>query len=357
MATGGTTASEPGLLRLVGQRIAGPPHPAAVDAVRRLTAVQAQDLPGAVASVALRTGSRLRKEVESALDAGEVVRSWPMRGTLHLTAAEDLPWLLELLAPRVLAGRGRRWAQLGLTDSDAALARDVVVAALSGSRRLGRTPLLAAMTEGGVDTAGQRGYHLLGYLAQTGTLCLGPTAGSEQLFVLLDEWVPAPRRLDREEALAELALRYFTGHGPATVADLARWAGLPLRDVRAGLAAVRERLAAEEVDGVEYYLDPATPDLLAACRDEAAGVFLLPGFDEFVLGYADRSAVLAPQFADRIAPGGNGVFRSTVVSRGRIVGTWRHTGRGAQRTFSAEPFVAFDRRVHAAIAGAAANLP
>jgi hypothetical protein len=352
-----TTSSELGLLRLSAQGVAGPRYPTAADAVRRLTAVQAQAYPGALTSVALRTGSRLRKEIETALDAGEVVRSWPMRGTLHLTAAEDLPWLLELLTPRILAGRGRRWAQLGLTESAAARAREAVEDALSGGGRLGRAQLLDAMAAAGVDTGGQRGYHLLGYLAQTGTLCLGPTAGGEQLFVLLGEWVPTPRRLDRDQALGELALRYFGGHGPATVADLARWAGLPVRDVRAGIAAVRDRLTALEVDGVEYLLDPATPDRLAACRAEAAGVFLLPGFDEFVLGYGDRSAVLAPQFADRIAPGGNGVFRPTVVHRGRVVGTWRFTGQGARRRLTAEPFTAFDRATDAAIAAAAADLP
>jgi hypothetical protein len=111
------------------------------------------------------------------------------------------------------------------------------------------------------------------------------------------------------------------------------------------------------VDGVVHHLDPATPDLLADHREEARGVFLLPGFDEFVLGYADRSAALDPRFADRIVPGGNGMFRSTVVSDGRIVGTWRRTGRGAARTVEAEPFTAFPDDVAAMIPKLAAALP
>ncbi|MGK5111866.1 MULTISPECIES: winged helix DNA-binding domain-containing protein [unclassified Geodermatophilus] len=345
------------LLRLVAQRLAGPPLPTPGAVVRRLTCVQGQDLPGALTSVALRTAERSRAAVEAALDAGDVVRSWPMRGTLHLVAAEDLHWLLEALGPRVLAGAAQRRAALDLTDAEAERAREAVTSALAGGGRMGRRELLAAIADGGVPTTGQRGYHLLWFLAQTGTLCLGPLDGGEQLFVLLDEWVPSPRRLDREEALAELALRYFTGHGPATIADLARWAGLPMGDVRAGLAAVRDRLAVLEVDGREHLMAPETPDVLAASRADARRLLLLPGFDEFVLGYADRSCAVPPEFAERIVPGRNGVFRPTVVAGGRVVGTWRWTGTGARRRLDAAPFTAFPDAVAAALPQVAAALP
>jgi len=351
-----TSQHEVALLRLVAQRIAGPRAATAAEAVCGLTAAQGQDYPGALTSVALRTAGATRTDVEAALDAGEVVRSWPMRGTLHLVAAEDLGWLRDLCVPRVLAGFGQRRERLGLTDADAARAREAAVAALRGGGRLGRGALLHALAEGGVPTEGQRGYHLLAYLAHTGTLCLGPTGDREQLFVLTDEWIRAPRRLDGDAALRELALRYFASHGPATVADLARWSGLKLTDVRRGLALARDDLADTEVDGVVHYLDPAVLDRLAACREEARGVFLLPGFDEFVLGYADRGAVLDPAFADRIVPGGNGMFRATVVSDGRIVGTWHRTGRGAARTVEAEPFTAFSDDVAAMVPKLAAAL-
>jgi hypothetical protein len=351
-------ATDLALLRLVAQRLAGPRLPSPGAVVRRLTCVQAQDLPGALTSVALRTADGSRAAVVAALDSGDVVRSWPMRGTLHLVAAEDLHWLLELLGPRVLAGAAQRRAGLGLTEADTERAREVVTAALSGGGRAGRKELLATVAEGGVATTGQRGYHLLWYLSQTGTLCLGPTdGGGEQLFVLLDEWVRAPRRLEREAALGELALRFFTGHGPATVADLARWAGLPVRDVRAGLACVRSRLAAVEVGGREHLMAPETPELLAGHRADAERLRLLPGFDELVLGYADRSCTVPPEFADRIVPGSNGVFRPTVVVAGRVLGTWRWTGTGARRRLDAEPFTAFPDGVAAALPEAAAALP
>lgn len=337
------------LLRLVAQRIAGPGLATATEAVRWLTAVQAQDLPGALTSVALRTTGRTRAGVEAALAAGEVVRSWPMRGTLHLVVAEDLPWLLELLAPRMQAGLQRRHRELGLDPATVDRARDLAVAALAGGGQLRREEVLAAWEAGGVATTGQRGYHLLVYLGISGTLCLGPMRGNEQLFVLREEWIPWPRKLPREEALGELAVRYFRGHGPATVKDLARWANLTLTDVRAGLALARPQLSAMDVDGVEYLLDPQTPELLAAWRRQARGVFLLPGFDELVLGYADRTATVPAAHADRIVPGGNGVFRPTVISAGRAVGTWKHAGSGADRGVAATPFESFSARIAAAV--------
>ena len=352
-----TSQREVALLRLAAQELVGPGAASPADAVRRLGAVQGQDFPGAITSVALRTAARRRKDVEVALDDGEIVRTWPMRGTLHLLAADDLRWMLELLASRALTALTARWAQLGLSETDAERARELVATALAGGR-MRRADLLTAIDDGGVSIAGQRGYHLLGYLARTGTLCLGPTDGAgEQLFVLIDDWVPATPARARDEALGELALRFFRGHGPATEHDLARWAGLPLRDVRAGTALARPRLATLDVDGVEHLMDPETPDRLTACRDEAEGVVLLPGFDEFVLGYRDRTTILAPEFADRIVPGNNGMFRPTVVLGGQVVGTWQWTGRGAKRTVTATPFTSFSRAVTERILERAADLP
>jgi len=352
-----TTLHEIALLRLVAQRIAGAGRPRATDAVRWLTAAQAQDYRGVLVSVALRTASGTVEGVEAALDAGEVVRSWPMRGTLHLVAAEDLSWMLELAAPRAMVGAATRRAQLDLDLAVVERARELAVHALSGGHQLRRDELLSRWGEGGISTAGQRGYHLLWHLAQTGTLCFGPVRGGEQLLVLVDEWIAHPRRLERDEALAEWAGRYFCSHGPATAQDFARWTKLVAADVRTGVALARSRLATTDVDGVEHLMDPRTPDLLRACRRRARGVFLLPGFDELVLGYQDRRATLPPEFAPRIVPGGNGVFRPTVVSDGQVVGTWKHTGRGARRSVTATPFTSFTTTVARAIPRVYASLP
>lgn len=178
--------------RLVAQ-LTGPVSGTAVEAVRWLTAIQAQDFASALTSVGLRTATRLRAEVIAAIDEGEIVRSWPMRGTLHLTAAEDLPWMVQLLAPRVIKTSVARRSTLGLDEPQLHRACELTTAVLSGGRRLRRSDLFATWERAGLNRGGERGTHILRYLAMTGTVVLGPTDGTgEQLVVLLDEWVPQP---------------------------------------------------------------------------------------------------------------------------------------------------------------------
>jgi len=352
-----TTPHEVALLRLVAQRAAGPAFDSPAEAVAWLGAAQGQDLPGVLTSIALRTSGRSRGAVTTALDAGHVVRSWPMRGTLHLVPAVDLAWMLDLTAPRVLAQTARRRAQLGLDEAAMATARDVALGALDGGRRLARAEVLAAWERAGLAPAGGRGYHLLFHLALHGVLCFGPSRGAEQDIVLLPEWVPSPRRLERDEALGEWALRFFRSHGPATSKDFTRWTGLTAADVRTAVAVARPHLQSLVVDGVEHLLDPATPEALDAHRARARGVVLLPGFDEMILGYADRTATLSREHEPRVVPGGNGVFAPTIVVDGRVVGTWRMVGRGSARRFEPTSFAPLPSRVEQAIHAAHAALP
>ena len=280
--------------------------------------MQGQDLPGVKWSVGVRAGDAREPDIDAAFDAGEIVRSWPLRGTLHLVPADDLPWLLALTAERSLASAAKRRASLGLRDADVERARLAAVGALPGRQALGRAALLAAFEAGGVSTAGQRGYHILWYLAQTGTLVLGPSDGRQQAFARLDAWIPNPRRLERDEALGELAWRYFRSHGPATAEDLARWSGLTMREVRRGLDIGGGGLTTVEIEDTTYHLDAEVLDAPGPTADVA----LLPGFDEYILGYRDRSAVLSPEHANAIVPGANGMFKPTIVVGGEVVGTW-----------------------------------
>ena len=288
--------------------------------------MQAQDLPGAKWSVGLRAPLVDEAAVETSFASGEIVRSWPMRGTLHLVPAEDLGWMLELTAPRAIRSAASRRAAIGITETEVERAREIAVASLTGGRALTRNAILASIAAGGVSTEGQRGYHILWYLAQTGTLVLGAAQGRQQTFTLLDEWVRAPRRLERDEALGELAFRYFRSHVPATARDLARWSGLTMADVQRGLTVSGGLLTALELDGLRYHLAPET----LAPAPPAARVHLLPGFDEYLLGYGDRSAALASENSAAVVPGGNGMFKPTVVADGEIAGTWRRTRTGGE---------------------------
>lgn len=299
------------------------------DVVRHLLAMQAQDFPGAKWSVGLRLPGCTDADVEAALAAGEIVRSWPMRGTLHFVAPEDLHWMLEISRRRQATFAAKRRADLGITDAELDRAGQLAHDALVGGRVLRRDALLAVFDEAGIPTTAQRGYHLLWNLAQAGLTVFGPVDGKHQTFALLSEWVPNPRQLSGDEALGEFAARYFAGHGPATERDFAWWASLPLGEARTAISlAGLETLVA---DGATYYLP-------AGLEPSRESVLALPGFDEYLLGYQDRSVVVPPAFSERIVPGNNGIFRPTIVARTQVVGTWRRIDKPKQVSVTPEPF-------------------
>lgn len=323
-----TSARDLAALRLSALGIAQPSAATPLEAVRSLLALQAQDFPGALWSIGLRVPGSTAASVEAAHLAGDIVRSWPMRGTLHLVAAEDLGWMLGLTDTRMIRAADGRRRQLGLTDEDFTRAERIARAELSGGRHATRAELFAAFGRGGVDPGGQRGVHTLAQLAQTAVL----VQSGRDRWALLEEWVRAPRALEREEALREFALRYAWGHGPVTARDFAWWSSLTLTDARAGLAAAADELHTLEHDDETYYLRPG---LESAPR----AVHLLPGFDEFILGYTDRTAQLPAEHFLRIVPGGNGVFFPTIVVDGRVAGTWKRTATTRSRiTFALHPF-------------------
>jgi hypothetical protein len=328
--------------RLQSQRLArGCATPG--EAVESLCALQAQDYAWGLwavgARVAPESGLATQEAVEQAIAQGQIVRSWPMRRTLHLLAAADVHWMLKLLAGRAVEQAAGRRRQLGIEEGELARSRELWSAALQGGKRLTRSAMLEMLEAGGLSPEGQRGYHLLVHHAQEGLLSLGPNEGKEQTYVLLDEWVPPAPPLDRDEALATLARRYFAGHGPATAHDLARWAYLPMGDVRKGLAAASADLERTTHEGVEYWMAPGALDAASESNvAEPPRVLLLAGFDEMVLGYKDRTATISAENEARIVPGGNGVFRPVLLVDGVVVAGWTRTLRRKGVTIDVEPF-------------------
>jgi hypothetical protein len=298
-------------------------------------ALQGQDLPGVLWSLGLRCGAS-RSEVVAAFDSGALVRSWPFRGTLHVIAGRDLSWVLALTGRRTLASAAKRHRDLGLDDGTIDKARTVAVEALAGGRSLSRLGLFSELETHGISTASQRGSHLLWALCLSGTLVLGPFACGDQHVVLLDEWVREPRALGRDQALVEIVVRYLAGRGPATEADLAGWTKLPLKDVRQGIEGAREELTYLQSGDTTYLAHGPTLDVVSAARPRA--VLMLPGFDELLLGYTDRGASLATAHAPLTVPGNNGMFKATVVSRGRVVGLWSRRTTTARTVVTAAAF-------------------
>jgi hypothetical protein len=327
------TASEAMRLRL-RNLVLDAEHPAsglssAGALARWFGAMQAQDLGSLLWSLGLRLGLTL-PEVEAELEAGEALRTWPMRGTIHLVPAEDAAWMVRVLGERPLAGAAKRRENLGLSERDVDRAVTLLGEALAGGGRLTRSECIAVLDAGGVSGAGQRGYHLLWYASQRGVTCIGPNVEGEQTFVLLEDWVSrlgSARDLSREQGLAELALRYFQSHGPAPRQDFAGWAGVTAADAKAGISACGDALEVVSVDGVQML---ATADALASGvvsdGDAADGRWLaLPGFDEYLLGYKDRSLMIEAGDLQGIVPGSNGIFRSTLVRDGRVAATWKRS--------------------------------
>ncbi|WP_271985271.1 winged helix DNA-binding domain-containing protein [Pseudoclavibacter terrae] len=303
----------------------------------RLLAMQGQDLPGALWSLGLRSGSTIN-EVRASFDRGELVRCWPLRGTLHVVPARDLGWLQLLTADRARASMRKRHQDLGIDAASESAARHSLhteMDARGENRRLTRAELFAAWERDGIATGGQRGAHLLWLLSLDATLVYGPFAGAEQQLVLGAEWIASSVTLDQDAAVRELVQRYLRGHGPATLADLQYWCKLPLATLRSAADELGDSLAGVQFDGARHLV-------VAEALDEreppkSAPTLLLPGFDEWVLGYQDRSASVHPDHADLIVPGGNGMFRATVVHRGRCLGLWSKTTTAKRTRVVATP--------------------
>ncbi|RAM35977.1 winged helix DNA-binding domain-containing protein [Arthrobacter globiformis] len=327
-----------GRLRLASQGLLGAGFSGVPEAVRSMTAMQAQDLQAALWAVGIRVPGAGVSDVRRALDDGSVVRSWPMRGTLHLLAPEDLRWILSITTARMVQGTAGRHRQLEITGSDIDACRDVALKLVDGGRAASRGELFAAFEAAGQPTKEQRGIHLLWMLCQSATLVPGPLDGNQQKFAAFGHWITMSRDLGREEGVAELLLRYLRGHGPATLRDFAWWSSIPLTEVRRALPAVNSELVELEYDGTQYWMSPEAAALLDDGVPGQRSVLALPGFDEFVLGYTDRSIVLPPEHAQKIVPGGNGVFKKAVVAGGEVTGTWARQGSGRKAAVVPVPF-------------------
>ena len=296
--------------RAAAQLLHRPRAAGVADVVGHLLAVQAQDLRAARLALRARTTGLAAADVDAALaQERSVVVAWLMRGTLHLVGRDDHPWLLALTAPTRLAANRRRLGQEGVSPDDAERAVQIIERALADDGPLTRAELAERIAANGIRTEGQAIVHLLMLTALRGIAVLGPVRDDgSHAFALTRDWLgTAPRELDRDAALAELARRYLIGHAPATSTDLATWSGLPLHDARAGLQAIASDHAAR---------DPA-PDAIPAR--------LLPAFDPYLLGWKDRAFAVPARHAKRVQPGG-GMLRATATVDGRAVGTWSAAG-------------------------------
>ena len=302
-------------------------------AVAWLGAMQAQDYASVKWAIGLRCRSTTDAGIEQAIAHKTIVRTWLMRGTLHVVAASDVRWMLALLAPRLIANSARRYQQLELDDAAFACSFETLTRVLQGGKQLTRAEVLLALEQAGIPTTDQRGYHILRRAGLEGLICFGPIQGKQQTFVLLGEWVPDGQHKKRDDALAELAERYFRSHGPATLQDFVWWSGLRVADARAGLEMAKTQLHHEAIDGQTYWRPQNGP----IPKDPSPTAYLLPAYDEYFLGYKTRNAVLDSKY-DMQVVSSNGVFRTIIVMDGQIVGTWKRALKRSSVVVAPDPF-------------------
>jgi hypothetical protein len=297
--------------RLTAQGLSGPPLSDPVAVAGRLLAVQGQDPRGFRLAVRARTEGLTAADVERALAERELVVTWLNRGTLHLVRSEDYPLLQALTTPPLLTSSTRRLRQEGVSEAAADRAVVTIAKALEDEGPLSRAQLRERLDAAGLRTEGQALIHLFFLAALRGIVVRGPMLGKQHAYVLVHDWLGEQKPVDRDKALAELARRYLVGHQPATDRDLAKWAGLPLRDARAGLKAIGSELEEGEGGLVSLAKRPA-PEKLPPPR-------LLGAFDPVLLGWTSREEILGPhtQLVTR-----NGIFHPFAMARGQAVAKW-----------------------------------
>jgi hypothetical protein len=339
--------------RLHAQRLTGEPFASTVEALGRLGAVQAQDYAGAKWALGQRTRAVTDADLDRLFDEGAILRTHVMRPTWHFVLPDDVRWLLELTGPRVKARMAHYDRQLELDAAVLKRSRAVMEAALRDGSHLTRGELVAALERSGIPARGQRLGHLVLHAELDAVVVSGPRRARQFTYALLEERAPNARRLDRDEALAELTRRYFTGHGPAQVQDFAWWSGLTVADVKRGLALVGPALVHEVIGGSSYW---SSPDLHPAVGGGPI-VHLLPNYDEFLIAYRDRTASLDPARGFDTAPFPYGSILAHVVAlNGQVWGGWKRRLRGRQVVVELGPLDILDATETAALRRAAGDL-
>ena len=308
--------------RLQAQRLIGEPFASPIDAVRRLVAVQSQDYAGAKWALGQRANGVTESDLDRLFDEGAILRTHVMRPTWHFVLPEDIRWLLNLTGPKVRLSLAGRYRQLELDDRVAARAGTAFSAALAGGAHMTRPELGEVLRRARISPEGQRLPHLLMGAELDGLIVSGPRRGKQFTYALLEERAPKSPLLDRAEAVAELARRYFQSHGPAQLQDFVWWSGLTMADARTGIATAGVALEHELIDGKDYWFDAE----IGPAGSAAGVVHLLPNFDEYTVAYRDRAAMLhADRPFDPAIFAFGSILANVVTISGRVRGAWRRT--------------------------------
>ena len=308
--------------RLANQFLTTPGFDTPAEVVRALGAVQAQDFGGAKWALSLRSRDTRDSEIERAFGAGEILRTHVLRPTWHFVAPEDIRWMLALTAPRVSAAMMYYNRRLELTPAIFRRSNAAIAKALRGGRQLTRLELRAALERARIGTiSGQRLGHLMMQAELDALVCSGARRGKQFTYALLDERVPAAPPRDHDESLLELTRRYFTTRGPASLRDFSWWSGLTIAECKRGVQLAGQELEPLTLDDKPYWFVPRE----IAAPKAAGTAHLLPNYDEYFIGFRDRSSIGARAGGIALATGGDALVVHIVFVDGQIVGGWKRS--------------------------------
>lgn len=339
--------------RLINQGIARPNFDKPSEVVQWLGAVQAQDYGAAKWAVGLRmAGDATDATVEQAIAEGSILRTHVLRPTWHYVTPADIRGLLTLTGPRVDAACATYYRKLELDDATFKKSNTLIEKALQGGKQLTRAELGTVLQQGGVESQDLlRLTYLVMKAELVGLICSGANQGKQITYALLEERVPPSKPFNRDEALTDLVRRYFTSHGPATIADFVWWSGLTAADTRIGLDIVGGELAKEEIEGQTYWFSASESSKL----DLSGSLYLLPNYDEYTVSYKDRGALVDEALTPILDGRGNILFNHVIVSDGLVVGTWKRTISKSKIVATVEPSRPLDPAETEALTAAATN--
>jgi len=306
------------LLRLYNQNLTFQSFTKPQEVVSWFGAIQSQDFAAAKWALAIRTKNQTDQSIENAFNNGLVLRTHIMRPTWHFVTPEDIGWILELTAEKLHKFNGYYYRKSGLDKKVFDKSNDVIRTALQGANPMTRDELKKVLQQAKLPVEDMGLSYILMQAEIAGIICSGPKLGKQFSYMLLNERVKGYRKLERDEALAELTKRYFQSHGPAQIQDFTWWSSLSTLEAKKGLEMFKKELIKEEVDGKTYwYFDPTS-----TMKDISKTGFLVPGFDEYFIAYKDRSDILDKQYSKHLNLGG-GMINGAIVVNGRMVGGWK----------------------------------
>ncbi len=301
--------------RLVNQQLAGTTIKSAGEMLQGFGAMQAQEYAHSKWSFGLRMPELTSAAIEKDFTSGKILRTHVLRPTWHFVSAKDIRWMLMLTAPRVHAVNAYMYRKLKLDEKLFQRCNKILDKVLHGNKSLTREAINLEFKKSKIEAEGHRLSYIMMQAELEGIICSGPREGNQFTYALLEERVPEVKPKSREEALAELTKRFFTGRGPATLKDFSTWSGLTLTDCKKGMEMVKDSFSKEKIEGNEYFFSIAE----LPSKKHLNKMHLLPIYDEYIMGYKDRSAIMPldqkPVFN----------YDNMILLEGRIVGTWKRT--------------------------------